>query len=157
MFKLNKKAVSELTTFVFLTLIIVLTSSTVYFFSKGFLDNSLEKIDRDNFEIYLKKMDYKINSIENFQGATTSFPISFTKGDLVFKDNQIYYQSLIEFDSSDYCFEDLCYESREGFERITINLSNNFMFNENTTFIGGEYILIFNSIKNESKISVSFK
>ncbi len=153
----SKKGVAEVTTFVLLTLLIVVSSIVSYTFSRSILDERVAKIDLDNFDSYMKKMSIKISQIQNFDDSSVGLEISFNKGELNFEDNRIYYTSLVEYVGNNYCFDDICVENINGYERIYTNLSNSYIFRDNLSLIPGSYLLLFKNYKNESKISVTFK
>ncbi len=153
----NKKGVSEIVSFVFLTLIVVLASTIVYFFATNLIDDTISKSDRDSSLIYFKLMKEKLNMINNFDDSTTSINLRFKKGSYVFSGNKISYQSLESYLGISSCIEDICYESVGGFEKLYFNLSNSYNFSENITLYPDLYKVTFKNIKNESKISISIK
>ena len=157
MFNKNKKAISEITSFVLITLIVVVSSTMAYLFSKNLIDENLAELDGKNMEIYLKKIYYETNEISSFDGSSVSIPISFKTGQLVFVNNTVYYQTLNSYSGSDYCFDILCSQNKEGFERKYINLTSPYQFSNNLTLSSGTYTLLFKHLKNESEIIVTFK
>lgn len=157
MFNKNKKAVSEITSFVLITLIVVISSTAAYLFSKNLIADNLAELDSKNMNIYLKKIYYETKELSSFDGSSLSIPITFKTGQLIFVNNSLYYQSQNAYSGGDYCFEILCTQNKVGFERKYINLSNSYNFANNLTLNPGTYTLLFKHIKNESKISVTFK
>jgi len=157
MFNKNKKAISEITSFVLITLIVIVSSTMAYLFSKNLIDENLAELDGKNMEIYLKKIYYETNEISSFDGSSISIPISFKTGQLVFVNNMVYYQTLNSYSGSDYCFDILCSQNKEGYERKYVNLTTPYQFSNNLTLDSGTYILLFKHLKNESKIIVTFK
>lgn len=154
----NKKAVTELVSFILLTLTIVVACIFAYFFSKSYLDDNLEKFDRDNMEIFLKKFDQKTQEILTFDDSKISLNLYFRKGLITFNDNQIYYQSLSEFSSDlNYCLDNICYLNNGGFERIILNLTSPYVFYTNFTLTPDSYLITLKNIKNENKIEITFK
>jgi len=151
---LNKKGISEVISFVLLTLVVVVASTSAYFFSTNLIDNSLSKNDLGNSKIYLEKMTYKIDSIMNFQDSSTSMNLEFNSGRFYFQGNQIYYQSTLEYLGNNFCFAKICVENIGGFERKYFNLSNSYVLKNNFSLVPGLYKLTFSNIKNESKLLV---
>ncbi len=157
MFSKNKKAISEITSFVLITLIVVVSSTMAYLFSKNLIDENLAELDGKNMDIYLKKIYYETNEISSFDGSSISIPITFKTGQLVFVNNMVYYQTLNSYSGSDYCFDILCTQNNDGYERKYINLTSPYQFSNNLTLDSGTYILLFKHLKNESQIIVTFK
>lgn len=153
----KKKAVSEITSFVLITLIVVVASTTTYVFSKNLIDNNIADLDTSNMEKYMKKFYFDINEISSFEGSSLSVPISFKTGNLIFVNNSIYYESMSEYTGSDYCLDITCYQNNGGYEKMYINLTGSYKFKENITLSPGTYTLLFKHLKNESKISITFK
>jgi len=157
MFNKNKKAISEITSFVLITLIVVVSSTMAYLFSKNLIDENLAELDGKNMDIYLKKIYYETNEISSFDGSSISIPITFKTGQLVFVNNTVYYQTLNSYSGSDYCFDILCSQNKEGYERKYVNLTSPYQFSNNLTLSSGTYTLLFKHLKNESEIIVTFK
>lgn len=153
----NKKGVTELISFVLITLLVVISSTSAYFFSKSYMDSDLQILDRDNFNLFFKKFELKTLKIQNFDRSMTSIDIYFSKGKLFFKGNQIYYNSLVKINGNGFCMDNLCSQNIGGFERVSLNLSNSYTFENNFSLTPGRYIIIMENIKNESKIRVTFK
>jgi len=153
----DKKALVEITSFVLLTLLIVIASSSAYIYSNKLIDKTISKNDRDNAENYIKLIKEKIDLISNFEDATSSININFKKGELNFKDNQVSYQSLERYYGETICFDDICYEEVEGFEKIYFNLSSPYIFTQNISMDSNLNKITFKNIKNESKIQVIIK
>lgn len=152
---MNKKAVTEITSFIFLTLLVVTMSLLAYYILTGILENKVSEFDRNNMEDLLNKLDYKLTKLQSFENSSLSFPINFRSGTLVFSGNQIRYNSLISYENEeDYCFSDLCYVSTNGFETIYFNLSNSYIFNSNFSLVSGTYNLFFINSKNDGEIKV---
>ena len=106
----SKKAVSESTSFILLTLIVVLFSSVAYFYLNGELKENVAKIDRNSMELNLKKFDFVTRNIMSFDNSTISYPISYKTGALIFQGNQLIYQSVVEYsDTNINCFSEICY------------------------------------------------
>lgn len=155
--KSDKRGVSEITSFVLLTLIVVTSSIFAYTYSKGSIDRKFIRMDIDNAKSYFKKIHYDLLEIKNFEGATFGMDISFHKGVWIFEGSNLYYQSENKYVGSDYCFTEVCYTSRSGFEMAYINLSSGYVFAQNFTLTPGNYMLIFKNVKNESKVEVYVK
>ena len=152
----GKKAISETTSFIFLTLIIVLFSSIAYFFLSDELDENAAQIDRNNMEINLKKFDFVSRNIMSYENSTISFPVSFKTGSLIFNHNQLLYQSQVRYEDTNVnCFDSLCYYGSNNFERIYITLPYPYRFANNVSLGAGNYILIISNLKNESKIKIN--
>lgn len=157
MFKDNKKAISELTSFVFLTFLVVVTSTSAYLVTKGYIEDEAGRIDRDKVEIYMKELKTELDTLKRFSNSTTSLNIDFKTGSLGFVDNQVYYISQVEFEGAPYCIDGFCYESQDSNEKISFNLSSGYTFVSNETFIGDYYVFTFKNIKNDNKFQVSFR
>lgn len=154
---LSKKAVSEVTSFVLITLIIVVASTTTYVFSKNLLDSNLADLDNSNMEKYLLKMHFAIIEISSFEGSSVSIPINFKTGELTFSGNNISYISMSEYSGVDYCLDIICYQNNGNNEKKYINLTTPYTFSQNISLTPGAYTILFKHIKNESKITVTFK
>ncbi len=153
----NKKALSEIVSFLLITLIVSVIATASYLISQNILSNNVDVFERDKMENSLKKIFLKIKEIENFDGAVSSYVISFKSGNLIFQDNQLLYYSKVKYDGSDICVNNLCYFNTNGFEIIYFNLSSSYNFSPNLILPPDTYILIFENIKNESKIQISLK
>lgn len=154
----DKKAVTELTSFVFITLIVVVASSTAYLISTSYLESNIGKLDRDKMESNLQKMKMETERMISFDNTTVSFPIDFNTGLLVFDDNQIFYQSIVAFeDSGTYCFSGLCYQGSSGFERLYVNLSDSYTFQNNLSLDPGSYVIILKTKKDENQFQIRFR
>jgi hypothetical protein len=152
----NKKAISETTSFILLTLLVVIFSSIAYFFLNDQLEESNAVIDRNNMEKNLKKFDFISRNIIAYDNSTISIPISFNSGALAFSGNQLIYQSEVVYeDTIVECFDSICYVGSNGFERIFINLSSSYSFSRDFSLNNGDYILILTNNKNDSEIKVS--
>lgn len=155
---LSKKAVSELTSFVFITLIIVIASTSAYIVANNYLGNTLSTLDRDNMESYLKRMQRDVSLLTTFDNHTISFPIEFRTGELRFESNQVYFQSEVLFEESDtYCFSNICYQGIGGFERIYFNLTGNYTFQTDTELEPSDYIIILQHRKTDEEIQLRFR
>jgi hypothetical protein len=154
---LNKKAVTEVTSFILITMLVIIASISAYTYSKDAIDKKIANMDLGNSKSYLKKIHYNLLEIKNFNGATFGIDISFNKGLLVFNGSNIVYQSLIKYSGSDYCFTQVCYGSSNGYEKTYINLSSPYVFDKNLSLTPGNYLIIFKNIKNESKIEISIR
>lgn len=155
---LNKKAVSEITSFLFLTMIVVSGSIASYFVLSEIMENDVAKYDRDNMFTFLKKLSYDINNIQVFDGSSTSISVYFRTGELRFSGNKANYLSSIEFSgNNEYCEGNVCYYSDGGYERLYLNLSSPYTFKDNLTLTPGYYVLYFKHEKNGSKVQVKIK
>lgn len=155
-FQKNRKALSEITTFVLLTLLIFVSSISAYLFSENVLEEEFNKLDLKNLENFLFKTKFKINSISSYEDSSFRVFLNFNFGKVHFKNNQIYFISQNQYDGKSYCFDFLCYESFNGFEKVFVNLDNGFVFEQDFDLISGEYLLDFVVLKNEKKIRVVF-
>ena len=153
----NKKAVSEIVSFVLLTLLIVTASTTAYIFSKEVIDKNIAQNDLMNTKKNIKILLEKINKYKNFDQTSFAHKLEFSKGILKLENNQILYYSLNEYNGNNYCFENLCYKNNQGFEVVYANISSSYMFKNNITLSPQDYTLMFTNIKNESKISILLK
>ena len=143
----NKKAFSEITSFILILSLIVVTSIIAYTYSTKMIDEKLIETDLKNAKNNLKKM----SQIQNFNTASFSTYINFYKGQYNFTSNQIYYQSLSRYSGEHYCADQICYESNNGFEKVYINLTTPYTLQENFSLSPGNYYISFKNIKNESK------
>ncbi|MCA9459669.1 MAG: hypothetical protein KC550_03930, partial [Nanoarchaeota archaeon] len=107
----NKKGVTELTSFVLLTFLITVASTSAYVFSKNFMDDNLAVLDLDNMDSYLSEFSQRSGEIMNFQDSQTLINVEFKTGELSFSSNQIKYQSLVEYEGDEACFSVLCSKS----------------------------------------------
>jgi len=153
----NKRGVSEITSFVLITLIIVFASSISYIFSKSLIEDSISKLDKDNLRNDLLFMKDKLNLIQNFDSSTSSYALSFNVGELNFSGNNVYYQSLEKISASSICLEDLCYQNVLGFERMYFNLSNSYTFSNSLTLPPGNYLISFKNLKATKQIKIMVK
>ncbi len=154
----NKKAVTEITSFMFLTLIVIVVSFTAYFALNNYLNDNINTFDRNSAEIFLKKFKQESTGIMSFNNATTTMSFSFTKGILKFNGSQISFQSLVLYnDNSTVCFNDICYESDGSSERLYYNLSNGYSFSDNFSLIPGNYFLSLVNKKNENEIQIKVR
>lgn len=153
----SKKAVSEITSFLFITLLIVVSSTTAFFVLKEIFDSQVNEIDRNTVEIDMKKMVRAIDSIKNFENSSTSASLYFRSGQFVFRNNQAYYQSLYDFETTmKNCFNNICYYGVGGYERLYFNLSDSYTFKEEIVLDPGHYDLFFRNLKGASEIEVRF-
>jgi len=155
--KKNKKGFAEITSFALLTLVVIIAATTAYTFSKSILEKNIIDQDKKNMEIQLKKLSQKLDSISNFQDSTTSMDISFNKGKLMFKDNQVLYQSQNQYGGGEFCINIVCTKSQNELEVLYINLKSPYNFAANSTFTTGSYTFTFTNLKNESKIVTNFQ
>jgi len=156
MFK--KKAVSELVSFSFVTLLIIFASTSAYVYSKSQLDANVNSLDRNRMQSYIKSFDAKIDKIISFENSTTSQEVTFRKGVLKFNGNQILYNSLIKFgDNSTNCFNSLCYKGFGGSEVIFKNITSPYVFASNLTLEPGGYIIVLEHDKTNKEIKVTFR
>lgn len=154
--KFNKKAISELLSFILIILLIIVASTSAYLFSDNYLNDKISNLDYNNMKLNLNKMDYLINNIQNLDSSSSSIGISFSKGELSFENNQVKYQSLVS-SSGDLCLDTICYKDNNGFDLLYINLSNSYNFDKNLSLTPGNYILSFKNLKNVSKIKIYLK
>jgi hypothetical protein len=150
----NKKAFSEITSFVLLFSIIAIASTVAYTFSKGVIDDKTSEIDAANALSYLKKFNEKIGEIKTFEDSTFSINLNFKTGQYIFQEDKIFYYSMIDYTGSDYCINSICHQNNNGVERLYITLEDSYTFMENISLIPGSYFLTFVNIKNETKIEI---
>jgi len=154
--KSNKKSMTEIISFVLITLIIVVASISAYVFSKSSLEKNINSVDYSKMTKNLNLFSQKIKKISAFQDSQMSFDFSFKIGQLNFKDNQVNFQTMKKVDSSfNYCEGVVCFKSENNYERIYINLTDSYSFDHNLSLVPGNYILTFKNIKNETKIQIS--
>jgi hypothetical protein len=154
----GKKGVSEITSFMFLTLIVIVVSFTAYFALSTYLDESVNTFDRNSAESFLKKFKQETIGIMAFNNASTSMRFSFTKGLLKFNGSQVSFQSLVPYnDNSTVCFNEICYLSDGSSEKLYYNLSNGYSFSENFSLIPGDYLLNLVNKKTQNEIQIKVK
>ncbi len=154
----SKKGVSELVSFVFITLIVVIASTSAYVVSKHYIEDSLSEIDRASMEKNLKKLDREIDELVAYDNATSSIPISFNTGELSFNTTNVSFQTFESYNASEtYCLNSLCYQNIGGFERMSIGLPSNYQFSENLSLSPGTYLIILSHSKAENKIYVRYR
>lgn len=153
----NKKAVSELISFILITLIVAIVSSVAYLFANNLLETNAQKLDEDKMESVLRQFAKHSSEVQAFDGTASSITFSFNSGLVSFNDNAIIYRSLARAsDSETTCFT-ICYSSTEEFSTLYYNLTNNFTFDKNLTLSPGEYIVTITNNKNASELRLSFR
>ena len=153
----NKKAMSEIISFVLITLLIVIFSTITYLFAKDVINERVNEVDLKNMNTFFKKMNFQTTEIQNFDEESYSIPINFRSGVLIFIDNHVKYQSQVSFEGNSYCFEDLCHESINEYELIYYNLSNGYTYDKEFMLYPGNYMLFLKNSKNESEIQITIK
>lgn len=157
LYKKNKKGLVELTSFALLTLLILVLSLTAYLVISSILEDQLANYERNIINSQLKKLNIELTQIENLQDSSFTTPLTLQKGVITINKTAITYNSLIEFTSSEKtCFEQLCYNSKNGFETISLDLSNNFTFKQSITLKPENYIITFTNIGG-NEIDFKFK
>ncbi len=153
----NRKALTEVLSFVLLTLIIIAASVSAYIFSKNQLYNSLSNFDLERMDSNFNQVYYNLDSIQSFDNSQVSNYFVFNYGTLEFVDNQLRYRSMVEYyNDSGFCLLNVCSISDNGYEIIYFNLTNGYSFKENLSLLPGRYALGFRNLKNESKIQIIF-
>jgi len=153
-----KKAVTELVSFVLITLIIVVASTGAYVFSKNILEEDLIEIDIINMKNYFGVFNQKIREIQTFNNASIVVDFSFKTGEVKFVNNQIRYMSLFEsVGGVGYCFDYLCYDYVGGYELTYMNLSNSYSFSKNVTLSPGKYTVVFKNLGEVNEIEIKIK
>lgn len=153
----NKKAISEITSFILLTLLIVTSSTVAYLFSNNFLEEKVAEIDRDNVDKLLKKFNVIFSNLKTFNSQTRSVSINFNSGELKFEGDKVIYDSQMKYFGSENCFNDVCYLSSSGYEIIYISLGDGYEFKKNISLEPGSYLVTFKNLKNESNINIEIK
>lgn len=159
MFKFkSKKGLVEVTSFALLTSLIIVISLSTYLIVSDIFDDNVAKIDRDNIEIFLKKLDVELSRIETFDSSAVSIPLKFDKGYMTFENNVVTYYSLINFASeTEICYSELCYIGVGGYETIYTNLSSPFTYSQSVKLSPNNYILTFTNLDGVDKIEVNYK
>jgi hypothetical protein len=152
----NKKAVSEIITYVLVLSIIVISSIIVYTYSNEKLNEKINDLDYNNMYFYLKKAKIIISEIDDFEGSTKSLFLSFKSGLLKFENNQIIYISNLNYEIN-FCDFDLCEYVKNQSQILYTNISSGYTFKENISLEPDLYQVIFINLKNESKIKVVIK
>ncbi len=153
---MNKKATTEIISFVLITLLIVVASSLTYIFSSNYLETKVSELDSNKMENSLKEISYMTDKIQKIDRSMSSIIISFSSGLFIIEDNKYLYSSFVKTEGN-YCSDILCYYSNNGFLNMFYNLSNSYTFENNLSLNPGSYIISFENIKNESKIKLSVK
>jgi hypothetical protein len=154
----NKKGLSEAISFLLITLLVAIVALLSYSFASNFLNSEISILDRNKMEANLKKIDIKINELDDFQGELDYIAINFKEGELLFENNQVRYNSLANYESDEtYCIKNICYESINSFESIYFNLTPPYTFKNNIFLAPSQYIIVFENLKNESKIKISLE
>lgn len=153
----NKKAVSELISFILITLIVAIISSVAYLFANNLLETNAQELDEDKMESVLRQFAKHSSEVQAFDGTVSSITFSFNSGLVYFNGDAIIYRSLARAtDSETTCFT-ICYTSNEGYSTLYYNLTNNFTFDKNLTLSPGEYIVTITNNKNASELILSFR
>ena len=153
----SKKGVSELISFILITLVVAIVSSVAYLFANGLLESNAEKLDEDKMESVIRQFAKQSSEVMAFDGSSSSITFSFNSGLLYFTGNSVAYQSLVRAtDSETTCFT-ICYTALEGSSRLYYNLSNSYSFDKNLTLSPGEYIVTITNNKNASELILSFR
>lgn len=137
----TKKAVTEITSFVLITLLVVISSSLAYYFSKDMLDEKTYERDLVAMEQFFKSYDRSLSSSFFYNNSQMVHMVKFSFGQLIFEGSFIKYQSLVTSKGiGDYCEGVICYNSTGEFEVISLNVSP-YVFSETISLIDGSYVL----------------
>lgn len=151
----NKKAFSEVTSFVLLFSIIAVASTIAYAFSKNVIDDKMGEIDLANANSYMKKFNEEISAIKTFEGSAFSINLNFKSGEYQFVGDKIYYYSMMDYHGlTDYCVNNICYLNNGGSEKIYVELGDSYTFLDNFSLVPGNYLITFINLKNETKIEL---
>lgn len=157
MFK-AKKAITEMISFVLLTLLIVVASSTAYFFSQSLLDSHLAERDEENMAHSLSKMNHKISQLTRFDGSTQAITVSFSTGQLHFKQDQVIYNSLVSYSANEEICKNLyCIDSHSGHSKLYFSLPGSYIFSRELKLSPGTYFLTISNKRGENEIDIIFK
>lgn len=158
MYYQNKKAVSEITSFVLLTLLIVVVSLSAYTFVTAQIDRTVADFDLKKLDTQFHNLDLLLYRIMAYDGGTESQAFQFKKGLVVINPKNVTYVSLVSFTgNSTQCFDDICYSGVNGYEQVTLNLPSTSSFSNNISLVPGYYLLTFINTAKNGKINVSIK
>jgi len=153
----NKKGVSEIVSFVLITLLIVISANVAFLFAKDKIIDTVEDLDLKNIISLFEKSNVGLIEIQTFDKNSFTVPVSFRTGNLHFENDTVYYQSLVPFYGDSYCINDVCHVKNGKTELVSFNLTNGYNFSENIELTPGNYRLFFRNNKNEKKIEVKFR
>ena len=156
MFK-NKKAISDVISFVLLILLVLISSIITYNFSVKTIDDKKSDYELQKMDMVIKRLNFKLQEIRNFDGGTFVYPIKLEAGTLIVSDNTLRYLSKKEFFGDPYSLDEITYSQSNGFQTIGLTLDNGFFFSRSFSLVPGNYIIKFENIKNESKINILVK
>ena len=153
----DKKGVSEIVSYLLLTLLIVIISSATYFFAQNYLEEFQQEEDAKMMPTHLKKIAYTIDEIKAFDNQQDTYFISFNTGQIETNGSSLQYVSLVPFNDESVCLRTICYDSRKGYEVSSITLSNNYEFAQNISLTPGEYFIQFSHNKEDKEIDITLK
>lgn len=153
----NKKAVTEIVSYLLLTFLVVIISSITYFFAQDYITSIQQEQDFEHMELHLKKIAFLVDGITSFEGDASTYFLSFSTGQLELRGSDLIYASQVQYSGSPTCLTHLCYESRNGFEIILLSLPGNYTFTQNTRILPGSHFMQFEHYKEGEKIHVSLK
>ena len=153
----NKKGVTEIVSYLLLTFLVVIISSITYFFAQDYITSIQQEQDFEHMEVHLKKISLLMNGITSFDGDASTYFLSFTQGQLELRGSELIYASKVPYSGSSTCLTHLCYESRNGFEIIILNLPEDYTFTQNTRILPGSHFIHFEHYKEGEKVHVSLK
>ncbi len=156
MFRKNKKAISDLISFVLLTFLVLTSSLIAYSFSKNFFDEKINERDSKYIENFFKKIYSQLDNLAKRDGSFLVVPLNFDSGLIKFNGSKITYYSLVKSDTSEICIDNLCYGSNLGYEVLSVNF-NEFVFEDNFSLVPENYNLGFSFNKSSSIMSVFLK
>ena len=151
MYRNPKKGITEVTSYVLLTLLIVVISTIVFLFSQGYLEQVRADASYESMENQLKQVGVLFEKNSHFDRSGFSYYFSFEEGALLLEDNEIKYISLKSYEGEEECVSLLCYRSEGGAEVIAFELPAGFSFSEEANIMPGSYTMYFELDKNEGE------
>jgi len=154
---LNKKGVSEIVSFVLITLLIVISANVAFLFAKDKIIDTIEDLDLKNMISLFENIDVGIVQVQTFDDNSFSLPVNFKTGNIYINNDTLYYQSLVPFYGDPYCIDNVCHFKNGQSELLSLNLTNSYNFSDDIELTPGNYRLFFRNKKNEKRIEIRIK
>ncbi len=153
----KKKAMTEIISFTFILLVVIVAALTAYIYSKQIIESTAREYEKENIISFFKKFSQKESQIKRFDNFAVSMDLNFREGLVYFRGNQIVYISRLDYAGPTTCLNDICYSSQDGGEVIYYNLSGDYEFYHNFSLQSGNYQFTITNLKNDEKFRISFK
>ena len=137
----NKKAITEITSFVLILLVLTVITLGVYLYVDSELDGQIAQQDLIKVEKQFIKFSKILTFLENHPRMRESLVVSFNKGDIFITNSTIRYISEIKQEYNSTICVDLCYESYLGYDSFFINMTNTNLINLEEKLIPGTYLI----------------